>query len=225
MKPARSAAMTPSPLRGRGQGRGAVPPRALALAAAILLLAACSPPTVPDVTYYRLPPAAPVARLAKPLSVLPVEVGTLRAEGVYAEQSVLYATTPEAGALRAYHYQLWTDPPARGLQERLTNRLRDAGVSALVTDRLPASTQALRIKGRILHYERVQQAQGVIAQVAFEMRVEQDSGEPLLEQRYEASEAAANASMAATVSAFGAAVDTVFAKFQADLVALTGGKP
>ncbi|MFT3790149.1 MAG: ABC-type transport auxiliary lipoprotein family protein [Rudaea sp.] len=199
--------------------------RLLAAAVAALALSACSPPTVPDVTYFRLPPAAPVPRLAKPLSVLPIEVATFRAEGVYAEQAVLYATAPDAGALRAYHYQLWSDPPARGLQERLTNRLRDAGVAPLVTDRLPASVQALRVQGRILHYERVPQAQGVVAQVEFEMRVEQDSGEPLLERSYRAEAAAAGDTMAATAQAFGAAVDETFAKFQGDFVVLAGGKP
>lgn len=193
-------------------------------AVAALLLAACSPPTVPDVTYYHLPPATGVARLPKALSVLPIEVSTFRAEGVYAEQSVLYATTPDAGALRAFHYQLWSDPPSRGLQERLTSRLRDSGIAPLVTDRLPASVQALRVQGRIRRYERVQQDQGVIVQVEFEMRVEQDSGEPLLEQSYNAREAASNDTMAATVQAFGSAVDTAFAKFQADLVALEEGK-
>ena len=198
--------------------------RLIASVALAAMLAACSPPTVPDVTYFRLPPAAKVPRLAKPLSVLPIEVATFRAEGVYAEQAVLYATTPDAGALRAYHYQLWSDPPARGLQERLTSRLREAGVAPLVTNRLPASVQSLRIQGRIVHYERVQQAQGVIAQVEFEMRVEQDSGEPLLEQSYRAQTPAANDSMAATVQAFGTAIDETFAKFQADLVALEGGK-
>lgn len=189
-----------------------------------LLLAACSPPTVPDVTYYHLPPAARVERSAKALSVLPIEVSTFRAEGVYAEQAVLYATTPEAGALRAFHYQLWSDPPSRGLQERLTARLRDSGIAPFVTDRLPASVQALRVQGRIRRYERVQQAQGVIVQVEFEMRVEQDSGEPLLEQSYASREVASNESMAATIEAFGTAVDAVFAKFQADLTALEGGK-
>jgi cholesterol transport system auxiliary component len=198
--------------------------RFVVFAAAALSLAACSPPTVPDVTYYRLPPLGTVPRLATPLSVLPIEVATFRAEGVYAEQSVLYATTPEGGALRAYHYQLWSDPPSRSLQERLTNRLRDSGVAPLVTDRLPASVQALRIQGRIRRYERVQQAQGAIVQVEFEMRVEQDSGEPLLEQSYSAQQTAADDTMAATVQAFGNAVDATFAKFQTDLVALEGGK-
>jgi uncharacterized lipoprotein YmbA len=195
----------------------------VAFSAGMLLLVACSPAPVPDVTYYRLPATQPFARAAKPLSSLPIEVETFRAEGLYAEQAVLYATTPDAGALRAYHYQLWSDPPSRHLQDRLTNRLRDSGISPLVSDRLPASVQALRVRGRILRYERVKSAGGVVAaSVAFEMRVEQGGGEPLLEQRYSAEQAAADESMAGTVNAFGGAVDTAFAKFQADLIGLEG---
>lgn len=189
-----------------------------------LLLAGCSPPSVPDVTYFRMPPAAARPRADKPLSVLPIEVEIFRASGLYAEQAVLYATTPDAGALRAYHYQLWSDPPSRSLQERLTNRLRDSGLAPLVSDRLPASVQALRVQGRILRFERVKSDKGAMASVAFEMRVEQGSGEPLLEQRYAAQQAASDDTMAATVVAFAAAVDATFAKFESDLVALQGGK-
>lgn len=193
------------------------------LGACILFLSACSPAPVPDVTYYRLPAAQPITRAAKPLSSLPIEVETFRAEGLYAEQAVLYATTPDAGALRAYHYQLWSDPPSRHLQDRLTNRLRDSGIAPLVSDRLPASVPALRVRGRILRYERVKAATGAaMAAVAFEMRVEQGGGEPLLEQRYSAEQPAPDDSMAATVAAFGGAVDAAFAKFQADLVGLEG---
>ncbi len=197
--------------------------RCLALTAGMLLLGACSPPSVPDVTYFRLPPATPLKHLAKPLSLLPIEVETFRAEGLYAEQALIYATSPDAGALRAYHYQLWSDPPSRGLQERLTGLLRDSDIAPLVSDRLPASVQALRVQGRMVRYERVPQAQGVMAVVAFQIRVEQDTGEPLLEQTYSAQEAAAGDTMAATVQAFGVAVDAAFAKFQADLIALEGG--
>ena len=197
--------------------------RSLLAAFCILLLSACSPAPVPDVTYYRLPVAQPPVHAAKPLSSLPIEVETFRAEGLYAEQAVLYAATPDAGALRAYHYQLWSDPPSRHLQDRLTSRLRDSGISPLVSDRLPASVRALRVQGRILRYERVKSANGaVVAAVAFEMRVEHSGGEPLLEQRYSAEQAASDDSMAGTVTAFGAAVDAAFAKFQGDLVGLAG---
>jgi uncharacterized lipoprotein YmbA len=198
--------------------------RRIVAATTLLLLGACSPPSVPDVTYFRMPPAAARTRAAKPLSVLPIEVETFRAEGLYAEQAVLYAATPDAGALRAYHYQLWSDPPSRALQERLTNRLRDGGLAPLVSDRLPASVQALRVQGRILRFERVKSDGPAKASVAFEMRVEQDSGEPLLEQSYAAEQTASDDTMAATVNAFATAVDAAFAKFESDFVALQGGK-
>jgi uncharacterized lipoprotein YmbA len=190
---------------------------------AILLtatLAACSPATVPDVTYFRLPPPTPLPHADKPLTALPIEVEVFRGEGIYAEQALIYSTNDNATELRTYHYQLWSDPPSRGLQSRLTKMLRDSGLSNLVTDTLPASDQALRVQGRIIRYERVQTAQAFTAHVAFDIRVEQDSGEPVLEQTYVGDADAADATIAATVKAFGSAVDQAFAKFYGDLASL-----
>ena len=194
--------------------------RAIVTIIAMLLLAACSPASVPDVTYFRLPPPSALPHADKPLSALPIEVEVFSGEGIYAEQALIYATTPEASALRTYHYQLWSDPPSRALQARLTAMLRDSGISPLVTDRLPASNQALRIHGSILRYERVKRDAGYVVEVAFGMRVEQDNGEPVIEQTYSAQAPASDASMTASVQAFGIAVDQAFAKFYADLAAI-----
>jgi len=187
---------------------------------ALVLLTACSPPTVPDVTYYRLPAPKALPHADKPLTALPIEVAAFRGEGIYAEQALIYSLTSDAGSMRTFHYQLWSDPPSRGLQARLTVMLRESGISQLVTERLPASDQALRVHGRILRYERVGEGQATHVAVSLEMRVEQDSGEPLIEQTYSAEAAAADASMSATVQAFGTAVDQVFAKFYHDLAEL-----
>lgn len=192
------------------------------LFAATALLIGCSPPPVPDVTYFRLPPAAALPHADKPLSLLPIEIDTFSAEGVYAEQALLYAVAPATGALRAYHYQLWSDPPTHALQTRLVAALRASGIANLVTDRLPASTSALRIHGTIRHFERVGDGKTFKAVVAIEVRVEQDEGEPVFEQEFRAEEAAADGTLNATVAAFGAAVDKVFAAFYRDLVALEG---
>ena len=100
--------------------------------AAAALLAACSPPPVPDVTYFRLPPPTPLARAAKPLSLLPIEIDTFSAEGVYAEQALLYAVAPNTGALRAYHYQLWSDPPTHALHQVYSDIFLVTAVLALV---------------------------------------------------------------------------------------------
>jgi uncharacterized lipoprotein YmbA len=195
----------------------------LLLALGLALLTACSVPAVPDVTYFRLPAAAALPRADKPLSALPIEVETFRGDGIYAEQALIYATTPRADALRAFHYQLWSDPPSRALQARLTGMLRDAGIAPLVTDRLPASTPALRVHGRILRFERVPRDGGFVAVVVLEMRVDQDQGEPLIERSYRAEILNADSSITATVDAFGKAVDKDFAAFYADLAALGSG--
>jgi len=188
-----------------------------------VVLSACSSPSVPDVTYFRLPPAKALPHADKPLSLLPIEVEVFTGEGIYAEQALLYATTPDASSLRAYHYQVWSEPPSQGLQGRLVELLRDSGVSLLVTDRLPASTQALRIHGSIVRYERIKRDSGFVVNVALQMRVDQDQGEPLLERTYRAEVPAADVNMAATVTAFGMAHDQAFAAFYADLAALEGG--
>lgn len=197
--------------------------RMLSLALGLALLTACSVPAVPDVTYFRLPAAAALPRADKPLSALPIEVETFRGDGIYAEQALIYATTPRADALRAFHYQLWSDPPSRALQARLTDMLRDAGIAPLVTDRLPASTPALRVHGRILRFERVPRDGGFVTVVVLEMRVDQDQGEPLIERSYSAEIPAADSSITATVDAFGQAVNKDFAAFYADLAALGSG--
>ena len=186
-------------------------------------LTACSSPAVPDVTYFQLPPAKALPRAEKPLTLLPIEVEGFVGEGIYADQALLYATSPDAGALRAYHYQVWSRSPSRGLQDRLVEALRASGISPLVTDRLPASTQALRIHGSIVRYERIKRDSGFVVSVALAMRVDQDQGEPLLERTYRAEVPAADTSMNSTVDAFGVAVDQTFAAFYADLSALEGG--
>jgi uncharacterized lipoprotein YmbA len=157
------------------------------------------------------------------LSSLPIEVETFAADGVYAEQALLYATSPSANALRAYHYQLWSQAPSTALQDRLTQMLRDSGIAPLVTDRLPASTPALRVRGNIVRYERVPDTGGFKVIVALGVRVDQGQGEPLIERTYRAEVTAAGAGMDATVAAFAAAVDQTLARFYADLAALGGG--
>ena len=221
--------MTPVPVLSANDAAAAAARRAwrrasrVVLAGTLALLGACSPPPVPDVTFFRLPPPTPLPHSDKPLSLLPIEIDTFSAEGVDAEQALLYAVAPATGALRAYHYQLWSDPPTHALQARLVDMLRDSGIAPLVTDRLPASTQALRIHGTIRRYERIKDGDNYKVDVKFELRVEQEHGEPIVEQLYSAEVPAGDTTIQTTVNAFGTAVDQAFAKFHADLIALEGG--
>jgi ABC-type uncharacterized transport system auxiliary subunit len=196
-----------------------------AMALLLTLLVGCGgAPAVPDFTWFRLPIWQPLPPSA-PLSSAPIVVESFSADGLYADQALIYALDADAQALRQYHYQLWTDPPTRILQRRLIAQLRETQAAALVTDALPASQTALRIKGIILRFDRVPAADGgQHAVVALKLRADAVDGTPLIDDYYRADVAATDASLKATVDAYGAAIDTIFARFQTDLRA-HGGQP
>ena len=89
-----------------------------AIIAMAATLGGCGVPAVPDFTYYRLPRPAPIAPEASPLYG-DIVVDVFGADGLYADQALVYALDADAGELRQYHYQLWTDPPTRVLQRRI----------------------------------------------------------------------------------------------------------
>lgn len=188
----------------------------LALATA---LTGCSVPTVPDMTYYRLPPLAESLVTKVPPLALPVDVSVFAADGLYAEQALIYALDEGGRTLRSYHYQVWADPPARLLQRRLIALLARSNATPQVSDRLPASTDALRIGGLILRFDRLRQIAGYSAAVTLQLRVER--GKSLLHERvYRAEALASGTEVAASVDAFGAAIDIIYAQFLDDLARL-----
>lgn len=194
------------------------------LLAACAALAACSAPTVPDFTYFRLPRPQPLPAQGLPALRDPVVVEAFNADGLYADQALIYALDPGAQQLRQYHYQLWTDPPTRILQRRLIEQLRDAHVAAQVTDELPASQPALRVSGVILRFDRVPTATaGYTVVVGLKLRANAIDGSPLLDDYYRAEKAAAGGDLKSTVEAYGAALDEIFAKFSSDLGKAYGG--
>lgn len=192
---------------------------------AIVALAGCSVPAVPDFTYFRLPPPQPLEPAATPLFAQPLVVDAFGADGLYADQALIHALDPAARQLRQYHYQLWTDPPTRILQRRLIAQLREARAADSVTDALPASQPAIRIGGIILRLDRVPAAGGGYhAAVALKLRADGVDGVPLVEEVYHAEVPARGNDLHATVDAYAAALDTIYAQFYADL-RRHGGNP
>lgn len=187
------------------------------LAFALLALGACGVPTVPDFTYYRLPRPQPLDAAPAPLREA-IVVDAFGADGLYADQALVYALDPAAQQLRQYHYQLWTDPPTRILQRRLIVLLREAGLSRTVTDELPASHPAIRIHGVILRLDRVPTGDvGWSVAVLLKLRADAPDGTPLVDELYRDEEVTAASGLTATVAAYGVVLDRVFARFYADL--------
>lgn len=196
-------------------------PRWLAFLAAAsiaaLALAGCGVPTVPDFTYYRLARPQPLDEAPSPLFG-DIVVDTFGADGLYADQALIYAVDPGANELRQYHYQLWTDPPTRILQRRMIEQLRHTKIAAQVTDELPASHPAVRIGGVILRFDRVPTAGGGYkAIVALKLRADDIGGLPMIDDYYRAELPAGGNDIKATIDAYGEALDRIFAQFYADL--------
>lgn len=191
---------------------------AKALLLASLLLGGCESVPVPEVTWYRLPdPVLPPARAVR--FEVPVDVAIFSADGIYADQALIYAIDKDGHALRAYHYRQWSDPPARMLQRRLIRVLRQIDAAPQVSDRLPASANALRISAVIQRFERIEDAGVWHVDVALQMRVER-AGEVLSEEIYSARIPAPDAEIPASVAAYGQALDQIYAAFVAKLTSL-----
>jgi cholesterol transport system auxiliary component len=190
---------------------------AAVLSVALLLAACASAPGIPETSYFRLPPVPALEPSATPLAV-PVVVDTFLADGVHSDQALLYSTDPEGQRLRAYHYQLWVDPPTRMLQRRLIATLRQAELAPIVAGRLPPRTALWRISGRIEAFERVRRDERWHVQVALQLRLDHsDAALPALVRDYREQRAAEGDSVRDSVRAFGAAVDAIYAAFLADL--------
>ena len=186
------------------------------------LLTSCRAPPVPDEAYYRMPAVAVDAAAASEPDTdwLPIAIDPLRANGVYNDQSILYALEPE-GSIKAYHYQLWDEAPGVLLQRRLIESLRARRAAKLITDRLPMTLKALRIGGTIERFERVKTDSGWMVRVRLEIRVERDNvSAPLLLNQYGADVPAENDTIQASVRAFAKAIDQSYSAFWSEFSAI-----
>ncbi len=194
--------------------------RLLCAAFALVVLAACATaPGLPETTYYRLPEPVALERLPEPAVSLPIVVEPFSADGLYSDQALIYTLDPDASRLRTYHYQLWIDPPVRLLQRRVITTLRSAGISRIVTDRLPAQMDTLRVTGRIARLERVRTATGWDVAVTLVLRAEPSGGgRPWVIGEYHRQVPTSGDTVAESVRAFGRALDDVGAEFVTDLI-------
>ncbi len=191
----------------------------------LLALAGCaSGPGIPETTFFRLPPAAAVES-APPRLDAPLVVEAFYADGVHADQALLYGLDPEGERLRAYHYQMWVDPPTRLLQRRLIRVLAESGIAPLVTGRLPPKTRQYRLQMRIEGFERLPRGEDAWAvRVALRARLDgSDAAAPLLDRAYSRELDVTGRSVRESVRRMGAALDQIHAELIADLRGLPQG--
>ena len=200
----------------------------IALLLAVLLTGCAGGPAIPDTTYYRLGQLPVVQAWPEPLTNQPLVVPTFVADGVHSDQALLYAMDDEGMRLRAYHYQLWVDPPTRMLQRRLIATLRRAGVSPLVVDNLPRAREPAQVSGRIIALERVPVGDAWTIHVALGLRYQPSPAGALattsdeddgLVRVYRETRNVPDGSVVESARLIGDAIDAIFLRFLADLEA------
>lgn len=193
-------------------------PRIALLGLLVALTGCASGPGIPETTYFRLPPPAALAAGETRLDA-PLVVEAFYADGVHADQSLLYALDPDGERLRAYHYQMWVDPPTRLLQRRLIRTLDEAGVAPLVTARLPPKSRQYRMQMRIEAFERLPRGEDRWAvRVALRARLDAaDAERPLLERDYQQEIEVSGPRIRDAVQEMGHAVDRIYAELIGDL--------
>jgi len=179
------------------------------------LLSACgTPPRVPDDSFYRLSPhAAKAGALALKGSV---EVNRFVASGSLGNRPLLFSE-PGSNAVNAYHYHFWIEAPPILLQSALVSYLRSSGVAAQVVTPNMRVAADYTVSGRVLRLETVR-GDRPTATVAFELTLRRErDGKLLVLNEYRVEVPADKKGIEADVAAIERAVDTVFARFVADI--------
>jgi ABC-type uncharacterized transport system auxiliary subunit len=190
------------------------------LSAVLLGVTGCgSAPPVPVERYYRIAVPAPKALSAPVLPGL-LAVAPLQSDGLHSERALLYADQGQPRELRRYHYHHWADSPPRLLQEQLVAYLRQARAAATVLPDDPRLLAEYRVVGRLVRFERLNDAERALAAVELELGLERKgSARPVWLHQYRAEMPARDGSVAAVAEAFEQAVGDVYGRFLSDLEA------
>lgn len=185
---------------------------------AIMLLAGCTQPPIPQDNFYRVALRGPAqgTNLAAKLPAGPILVERFTADGLAASRPIVF-TEGQTEVLQTYHYHYWVEPPTVLLQTALADYLRKAGAAQVVTPELKVEP-AVTISGRIRAFEQVRGGSGGAVRVQLELAAtEPTSGRLLLFKSYRAEPRTAGGSVSEAAQQLGAALDQIFAEFVRDL--------
>jgi cholesterol transport system auxiliary component len=192
---------------------------AVALTGAILAgctLAPSAPP--PEDHFYRLPDPHPGV-LDVPVVQGTIGVAPLRAAGLYLERTMLYIDAGSPLEVRRYHYRYWFTAPGDLIQGHLADALRVAGVARKVIRYEPGAPVQGLVSGSIERFERINGPDGDQVRVALNL-VYGDADRrrpPVVHQTYAITRPVSGRGTEDAVTAFGAALDRIYADFIHDL--------
>ena len=185
----------------------------------VAALAGCAAQApVPSDRFYRFADPEPGATGAGSPLMEHLEVGELRASGVYAERPLVYSTDEGRRRLEQYHYDFWLDAPARLLQRHLVAYFRSTGVAGQVSRRGPGSAEHPVVGGHIDCFEKHVAARTPQVVVCLELYLDRPGEDaPLFVKRYDASVTVDGKGMEADVQAYEQAIERILAAFLKDM--------
>lgn len=151
-------------------------------------------------------PPAPVDRFYRlqatelPAAKAMLEVRNIGADSLYAERPIVFTDAGDSRQLRQYHYHLWLYPPAQLLREHMRSSFG-------------TGTGKLQLDTRIVSFDRVLDGKASSAQVVLDITLS-SAGKPLLEKRYQTTQAATDDSF----SAFSAAMEQALARLYGEIL-------
>lgn len=184
------------------------------------LLSACfgGGAVVPEDRFYRLaelPAQSPA--VVPQIGVL--AVAGLQSDDLLRERAILYSEAQAPLTLRRYHYHFWTHIPGQLIQEQLIDYLRAAGVARQVIRFGEQPQRDALIEGYIKRFERRVGDGRPRALVNLELIYKRGRDSQPVLREYAFEETAVDDSMHATVSAFSAALQKIYAAFVAEISA------
>jgi len=187
----------------------------------VSLLGGCAAPgAAPEDHYYRLPAVA-VKPNDRPVLKGILAVSRFTAAGLYNDRAIVYIDRRKPLEVKRYRYHYWTEVPATLLQDYLINYFREGRLADDVVRSEWDEPAEHTIAARITHLERVLDGKRIAVVAGLE--VEYRSANRAAQQWvYQVRAVPDGASMDATVAAFGAALEKIYAQLADDISAVQG---
>ncbi len=184
--------------------------------ALLLALVGCVAGPAPSDHFYRLEAGAPTKTFERPPLSGTIEVRRFRADAVTAGRRIVLRRHGEP-MLQPHTYHYWADVPTTALQVELVRYLREASVADRVVTSESRVPGDYVVTGRILRLERVVGNGRPRVDVAIEFALIRESSRDLVVlDTYREELEVPSDDVAAAATAFGRALNRIFAEFTED---------
>ncbi|MCW9024044.1 MAG: ABC-type transport auxiliary lipoprotein family protein [Gammaproteobacteria bacterium] len=173
---------------------------------------------IPQDHYYQLPPVSDSQPLVEPALSGSLSINNLFTSGMLHERAVLFVSEKAPLEINPYHYHHWVNAPSSLIQRHMLSYLHKKNL-AKKHQRYRSDAQTdYTINGELLHFERQLNSSSIKVHVEIELALRDNrQNKELLRQTYVQVMPAAGKDMAQTISAFGSALEQIYAQFIRDI--------